>query len=69
MNDKKIVTRQEAIDAGLPRYFTGEPCKNGHVAARLTLSSACLECKAEYVKRDRQRMADARAALEESGGR
>src|SRR3954464_6823164 len=29
---RQIVTRTEAKAAGLPRYFTGKPCKYGHVA-------------------------------------
>lgn len=42
-----IVTRKEARDEGLKCYFTGEPCDKGHVAERLTMSSACLECVSE----------------------
>lgn len=30
----KTLTRQQAKDAGLTRYFTGKPCKHGHVAER-----------------------------------
>lgn len=40
-----IITRNEAIKKGLSRYFTGKPCKHGHVAERVTLKSTCLECK------------------------
>lgn len=42
-----IITRKEARDDGLKYYFTGEPCEKGHVAERLTISSACLECVSE----------------------
>lgn len=38
-------TRAEALAIGAPSYFNGKPCKNGHVAERLTLKSHCLECK------------------------
>lgn len=38
------VERRFAIAAGLDRYFTGEPCKNGHVAERRVANSSCLEC-------------------------
>lgn len=38
------ITRQEAIARGLNRYFTGEACKNNHIAERYTQSSVCIEC-------------------------
>jgi hypothetical protein len=36
-------TRAEAKATGAKYYFTGEPCKHGHVAARKT-KGACVEC-------------------------
>jgi hypothetical protein len=36
-------TRKEAQAAGATHYFTGEPCKHGHVALRKTKGS-CIEC-------------------------
>lgn len=39
-----IITRAEARRAGLNRYFTGVPCKNGHVDFRYTASGACKGC-------------------------
>lgn len=33
-----------AVEAGAPHYFTGRPCKNGHVALRVTRTRNCLEC-------------------------
>jgi 5-methylcytosine-specific restriction endonuclease McrA len=41
---QEIITRAEAIERGLKRYFTGEPCKYGHVAERLTSRSYCCVC-------------------------
>src|SRR5579864_4361302 len=41
----KIVSRQVALRRGLPRYFTGKPCKRGHVAERFTSRCHCLECE------------------------
>lgn len=43
----KIITRTEAIESGLKRYYTGEPCKRGHNAERFTISYACVECNKE----------------------
>jgi hypothetical protein len=40
----QIITKQQAIAAGLTTYFTGKPCKYGHVAERF-LSGNCRECK------------------------
>jgi len=40
-----IVTRKEAKERGLARYFTGKACKRGHVAERRADKSNCLECE------------------------
>jgi len=39
-----IVTRQEAARRGLLRYFTGKPCKRGHVVERFVSTATCIEC-------------------------
>lgn len=39
-----IITRQQALSLRLSKYFTGEPCKNGHVAERYTYSCTCQLC-------------------------
>lgn len=44
-NDKALPrTRAEAKEAGSKRYFTGKPCKHGHVAERHTCDGRCVEC-------------------------
>jgi 5-methylcytosine-specific restriction endonuclease McrA len=35
---------KQAQQLGLPRYFTGKPCKRGHVAERSSVSRHCVEC-------------------------
>lgn len=40
------ISRQEAKQAGLTRYFTGEPCKHGHIDERLVSNSVCITCSA-----------------------
>lgn len=40
-----IISKATALARGLPRYFTGRPCRRGHIAERYTLSLACVECK------------------------
>jgi hypothetical protein len=47
--------RQDAIENGAPRYFTGKPCVHGHVAERKTSDGHCVECvrlkkRADYHK-------------------
>jgi hypothetical protein len=43
-------TRAEAKATGATHYFTGEPCKHGHIAPRKT-KGACIEClKVEWQK-------------------
>lgn len=43
-------TRAEAKATGAKYYFTGEPCKHGHIAPRKT-KGACVEClKVEWAK-------------------
>jgi hypothetical protein len=45
MGYNKWTERAEAKRLGLPRYFTGRPCVNGHIAERYT-SGGCVECVA-----------------------
>jgi hypothetical protein len=40
----KIITRADAKAQGLPRYFTGRPCKHGHVVERKTHDRKCVKC-------------------------
>lgn len=39
-----IITRSEAKAQHLTAYYTGEPCKHGHVALRNTKDGGCYEC-------------------------
>lgn len=40
----EIIDRKMAIAMGLKRFFTGKPCKNGHVAERFVSGSHCIVC-------------------------
>lgn len=56
-NDNELPrTRAEAKKVGAKRYFTGEPCKNGHIDLRVTKDGRCMECSREktrqIIKRD-----------------
>lgn len=43
----KILTRQDALKSGEALYFTGKPCKRGHISQRSSVKSECIECKKE----------------------
>ena len=40
----KLVARYDALSRSLPTYFTGKPCKHGHISERYTGNSTCVEC-------------------------
>lgn len=46
-----IISRDKAKNLGMTAYFTGIPCKRGHIAERNTSNASCRGCrKLEYVK-------------------
>lgn len=55
-----IVSREQAIERGLSRYFSGLPCGRGHISERSTKWSACLECQSakhkEWLKANPERV-------------
>lgn len=51
----EIITRAEARERGLTRFFTGLVCKHGHIVERLTSNGGCIECI-----RDRRNLSDSR---------
>lgn len=40
----EIISRADAKEKGLTRYFSGEPCKFGHVSLRSVRDAKCVEC-------------------------
>lgn len=58
-------TRAEAKATGATHYFTGEPCKHGHVAPRKT-KGACIECVKNEWKVSNKKRADYFAAYNQS---
>ena len=50
METMEIMTKQCALDKGLKRFFTGEPCYRGHIAERLVSSGKCVTCNSEVGK-------------------
>lgn len=47
----ELRTRQEAFSAGLTTYFTGKPCKHGHIVDRQVSNATCMTCAADRAKR------------------
>ena len=42
--DLQIVSRAESKAAGSSTYFTGKPCRAGHVDIRYTVNGGCAKC-------------------------
>ncbi|MDC8803936.1 hypothetical protein PRZ61_10860 [Halomonas pacifica] len=57
----QVISREEAITQGLREYFTGKPCKYGHVAGRKVSNTGCVECVrssgAKYREKNKDRVA------------
>jgi hypothetical protein len=51
--DMQIISRAEAKAKGLKRYFTGKPCKHGHVAERVVFNATCVDCERAFLKKYR----------------
>lgn len=41
-------SRKEAKELGLPKYFTGKPCANGHLTYKLTSNYKCKQCSLDW---------------------
>lgn len=50
-DERPVISRKNAEKLGLYKYFTGEPCKRGHVEFRYTNNTTCYGCVTtdEYV--------------------
>lgn len=40
----ETINRKEAKEKGLTHYYTGKPCKHGHIAKRRVVRGDCTEC-------------------------
>jgi 5-methylcytosine-specific restriction endonuclease McrA len=43
--DRQIIGRDDARTLGLSRYFTGKPCKHGHISERYVSVGICTTCQ------------------------
>lgn len=46
-----MISRRDAIGKGLRTYFTGEPCRHGHVAFRYVVNRRCMLCMKDVTKK------------------
>ena len=40
-----IITKKDALAKKMKYYFTGKPCKHGHVSERMVKGGACKQCR------------------------
>jgi len=52
------IARDHARANGFPRYFTGKPCKHGHVVERITANGTCVTCYNATLERYRRENPD-----------
>lgn len=43
----EVISHADAKARGLTRFFTGEPCKHGHLSERQTSNRSCVTCQNE----------------------
>lgn len=51
MTDLQIMTLRAAEASGLKHYFTGKPCKKGHIGPRYVSTWRCVQCTVDRVIR------------------
>ncbi|CAM0057715.1 hypothetical protein VPHF89G1_0066 [Vibrio phage F89 g1] len=54
---QQIISRKEAREQGLKHYFTGNPCKYGHVSERFVSGSRCCVCARKYQEQNKDKVA------------
>lgn len=60
----RMSPRQEAIERGATRFFTGRPCRHGHVCERFTSNGECVMChSADHAKWQVEKRDDRNAYL------
>lgn len=47
------ISKKLALEHSLKKYFTGKPCKRGHISQRYTRNSVCIDCD-NFREKDRK---------------
>ena len=50
----EVLGYSQAKEKGFPRYFTGKPCKYGHIAERRVADRGCVACSSEKMAKHRE---------------
>jgi len=66
--NQPVINRQDAKSLGLKRFFTGEPCKYGHVSERNVHDNRCRECMKIAAKTTRYRDGRPKCIIDECSG-
>jgi hypothetical protein len=62
----EIISRKDAKAKGLKHYFTGKPCKNGHIGLRRVSETGCSTCSYLNVKKWRKENREKSRAIDAS---
>lgn len=46
----EIISRVDAAKKGLSKFYTGKPCRKGHLSERYTINGVCCECLPESAR-------------------
>ncbi|WP_023585148.1 hypothetical protein [Vibrio parahaemolyticus] len=65
MKRPEIISRENARTQGLSRFFTGQPCKHGHMSERYVSDARCIVCDKKARKIRRGTWTDSDLAAEE----
>lgn len=49
----EIISRTDAISAGLKYFFNNKPCRHGHISQRYVSSKGCVECVSDYYSKNK----------------
>lgn len=55
---KQLVTREQAKEQGLKRFFTGVPCLHGHICERFLSNGCCVICTYAADRRTKEQHAE-----------
>lgn len=59
----EVISRKDARQKGLRRYFTGKPCKHGHLTHRSVSCAICAACERDRQNAKRKRNPEKEKAL------
>jgi len=63
----ELCSREDALSAGISRYFTGKPCKHGHLAERCVASGQCVICHRDMQRAYARKLRESRLRAREWG--